>query len=471
VAAATGMQELTNVSWTVTSDDGSATHQLVLQAQAGQADGSATFTGVWDPANADGGLAVTGTLAYDAAGNIHLTFSAADGSSFDGTVTGAAGAYHLDGTLTPSDGSAPVHLAGDQVQALPAAAMQDLTGVSFTMTSLDNGTTHQLLIQTQADQPDGTATFTGQWDAANPNGAKPVTGTLAYDANGNITITFSWDGANTGDHTFAGTISNLAGPYHIDGNVTVADGSGPGHVVGDQDQAQPVVVTPVADLTNVSFTVTSDDGTVTHQVVIQVQAAQADGSATFTGQMDPANAGGGLAVTGTLTYDAAGNIHLTFSAADGSTFDGTISGAAGAYHLDGTLTPGDGSSPVHLAGDQDQPQPVVANMMDLTGVSFAMTSLTKPGNTYSITIQTQTNQADGSATITGLWSNGSPATGTLQYDAAGNITITFNWDGVQKGDHTFVGTISNLAGPYQIEGTVYVDGVVGGPGQLTGDQM
>jgi hypothetical protein len=104
--------DLTNVSFTVLSDDGSVSHQLVIQSQVAQADGSATLSGVWDPANANGGQAVTGTLAYDAAGNFHLAFVAADGSSFDATISGPAGAYNLDGILTPADGSAPVHLAG-----------------------------------------------------------------------------------------------------------------------------------------------------------------------------------------------------------------------------------------------------------------------------------------------------------------------------------------------------------------------
>jgi hypothetical protein len=239
-APAASVTDLTNVGFTVFSDDGSVSHQLVIQSQAAQVDGSATFTGIWDPATG-GGVAVTGTLAYDTLGNIHLTFVAADGSSFDSTVSGQPGTYHLDGILSPADGSAPVHLAGDQ------------------------------------DQP--------------PLVASP-----------------------------------------------------------------PVAAaTPVADLTNVSFTVISDDGTVSHQLVIQSEAAQADGSGTFTGIWDPANADGGQAVTGTLAYDAVGNIHLTFVAADGSSFD---SSQAGAYHLDGTLTPADGSAPVHLAGDQDQPPQV-----------------------------------------------------------------------------------------------------------------
>jgi hypothetical protein len=114
--------------------------------------------------------------------------------------------------------------------------------------------------------------------------------------------------------------------------------------------------------------------------------------------------------------------------------------------------------------------PPVADMVDLTGVSFDMTSPTKPGSTYQLAILAQTNLADGTATFTGLW-GGTAGTGTLAYDAAGNITITFSWDGAVKGDHVFQGTISNLAGPYHIDGTVFVNGAIGGPGNVSGDRV
>jgi hypothetical protein len=59
------------------------------------------------------------------------------------------------------------------------------------------------------------------------------------DANGNVHIVVSWNGNGTtpnptGDHVFEATITGNAGSFHIDGQVTVAGGGGPGHVVGDQ---------------------------------------------------------------------------------------------------------------------------------------------------------------------------------------------------------------------------------------------
>jgi hypothetical protein len=97
------------------------------------------------------------------------------------------------------------------------------------LTSLDNGTTHAVVIQSQADNGDGTATITGSWDG------QALTGTVQFDVYGNIHIVFQWGGSHGGpDHTFYGTISGgIIDPYSLDGMVTVL-GGGPGHCVGDQ---------------------------------------------------------------------------------------------------------------------------------------------------------------------------------------------------------------------------------------------
>jgi hypothetical protein len=417
--------DLTNVSFTVISDDGTVSHQLVIQSQVAQADGSATFNGVWDPAGAD--LAVTGTLTADPDGSIHLIFSAADGSNFDSVVSGQASAYHIDGTLTPGDGSAPVHLAGDQDQAQPAAVtpVADLTNISFALTD-DNSVAHQLQIQTQTANPDGSATFTGLWD-----GSEQVNGTLAYDASGNLQMTFA---GNT--DSLDGTVTTGAVGYHLDGILTSSDGSSV-HVAGDQAVAQ---INPVADFTNVQFALTDDNG-VAHQLQVQAQTGQPDGSALFSGTWD------GQTAAGTLAYDAAGNVHITFSAGSDS-LEGTITGTAGAYHLDGIITGSDGST-VHVAGDQAVAQ--INPVADFTNVNFAMVD--DSGTAHQLQIQTQTANPDGTATFTGVW-NGEVGTGTLAYDATGNIHITFS-----SADYTFDGTISGAAGAYQIDGTVALPGV------------
>ena len=116
--------------------------------------------------------------------------------------------------------------AVDRLQGdIPVAAyaVMDLTGLTFSLTSLDNGSTHWVVIQGQSDNGDGTATITGTWDG------QALTGTVQYDANGNIHIVFQWMGGHSGPvHTFYGTTDG----YSLDGMVNVLGGGGPGHCVG-----------------------------------------------------------------------------------------------------------------------------------------------------------------------------------------------------------------------------------------------
>jgi uncharacterized delta-60 repeat protein len=153
---------------------------------------------------------VANALAIDAHGRVVIAGSVAQASEFY-----AVGVF------------AVARLTGDT--PIDFGSVADLTGVGFSLTSLENGSTHPLAIDTQTDNGDGTATITGRWDG------KYLTGTVQYDADGNIHILFSWMGGPGGNvpHTFYGTISGDVGAYHIDGMVIVS-GGGPGHCVGDQ---------------------------------------------------------------------------------------------------------------------------------------------------------------------------------------------------------------------------------------------
>jgi uncharacterized delta-60 repeat protein len=165
---------------------------------------------------------------FGLSGRQYVTFSDLTGGNND---TGAAVAIDPRGNVvlagTADAAFAVTRLVGDDQANLGNVA--DLTGVGFSLTSLDNGTSHTVVIQMELYNADGTATIWGTWDD------QAITGTVQYDADGNIHIIFSWLGANGGlDHTFYGTVSGVAGAYHIDGMVTVLGGGGPGHCVGDE---------------------------------------------------------------------------------------------------------------------------------------------------------------------------------------------------------------------------------------------
>jgi hypothetical protein len=349
------------------------------------------------------------------------------------------------GALLPPPVGSGTPTAGPSAAAV--APMADLTNVAFSLTSLDTGETHQLLILTQtgdsavsaqapgavqdpAVRPEspGAAqagvTFTAVWD---PNGDDlQATGTLSYDAAGNVQIQFSWVSPQDGTlHAFAGAVTGAAGSYHIEGTTYVRSTGESHDMVGDQRV--------VADFTNVTFAMTDDNGTA-HQLLIQAQSPQADGSATFTGICD------GQFGNGSIFYDAAGTLHLWFVGEDSSTVDSIISGDAGAYQFAGNLTSPDGTT-IHATGVQTAAQ--VASVADFTNASFALSE--ENGTAHQLQITDQTAQPNGTATFNGAW-DGQSVTGTLVYDAAGNVNMLFSGD-----SGTWDATIAGSPGAYQIE--------------------
>ena len=105
VARANPVTDFSNVTFALSDANGTA-HQLQITDQTGQPNGTATFNGVWD------GQSVTGTLAYDATGNIHMTFSA-DNGTYDTMIAGNPGAFQIAGNFTVGDTLVPV--TGSQI--------------------------------------------------------------------------------------------------------------------------------------------------------------------------------------------------------------------------------------------------------------------------------------------------------------------------------------------------------------------
>jgi hypothetical protein len=214
--------DMTGDKFVMQSQTNGTVHTLVIQSQSFNGDGSANFTGTWD-----GGAAVAdGHLEYGL-GGVHVTFTWGNGShSFDGVISGSEGSYHIDGQVTVTGGGGPGHVVGNE-NLIP-----NLTGLTFDMKSLDNGTSHTLAIQSETFNADGSASFTGLWDG----GAVVSGGSMWHDASTHIE--FNW---GNGTHSFDGHITFGVGTsplprflfgWTIDGQVTVQGGGGPGHVTG-----------------------------------------------------------------------------------------------------------------------------------------------------------------------------------------------------------------------------------------------
>jgi hypothetical protein len=103
------------------SDSAYSVYDLVITGETWSADGSATFTATWQGDGHLNTFAGTGSLRYDAQGNISISFSWQNGAgqnSLQGTITRVSNGgpisqayvygyhYHLEGTVTPADSPA-----------------------------------------------------------------------------------------------------------------------------------------------------------------------------------------------------------------------------------------------------------------------------------------------------------------------------------------------------------------------------
>jgi hypothetical protein len=156
----------------------------------------------------------------------------------------------LEGRALPS--VSPI-LSVAQVQMSQAAYhpivvdVANLQGYSFYLISSNGKPAHDLVIQTEAYNPNGSATITGTWTGENPAGSgnpNPITGTLSFAANGSLVLSFLWTNGQGSQNSFTGTITTVqttpasaATPYgihyYLEGTVTSpTPGDGPGQVSG-----------------------------------------------------------------------------------------------------------------------------------------------------------------------------------------------------------------------------------------------
>lgn len=169
----------------------------------------------------------------------------------------------LEGRDLPS--VSPILSVAAQTQMAQVAYQQavvqvpNLQGYSFHLVSSNGKPAHDLVIQSETYNADGSASFTGTWSGDGPNGSgtpKAISnGTIKYDASGNIILSFSWTNGSGGQNSFSGdlTRNNSRWPaaaaaayfgvtYHLDGNVTTATpGDGPGHISGDSQAPIPML--------------------------------------------------------------------------------------------------------------------------------------------------------------------------------------------------------------------------------------
>jgi hypothetical protein len=188
-----------------------------------------------------------------------------------------------------------------------APTVADLTGVHFSLTAAEDGSTHDLIIQTETLQPDGTAQITGLWDG------QPASGTLANNGDGTIAISFG-PSANDG---IDGTISGTPGQYAIFGINRADQGGIAPELNGNQVAlaAQTITFDALADATYgdapITLNATADSGLPVSYQVLSGPATIQDNILTITGAgvvtVEASQAGDGV------NFDAATPVDQSFT--------------------------------------------------------------------------------------------------------------------------------------------------------------
>ncbi|NNC80195.1 MAG: hypothetical protein HKN94_08595, partial [Acidimicrobiales bacterium] len=445
------------------ADQTNAENDVVAIAPTGSdPDGDAL---IWSATGLPDGLtidpttgAITGTLTYDAAGTTTVTITATDGTdptstSFDwtvnntnrppivGVITDQTDAEADVISLTPTGSDPDGDTLTWSATGLPDGLTIDpVTGeISGTLTYDAAGTTTVTVTATDDGTPNLADTQTFTWTVTNTNRA-PIVGAIADQTtaeNDVISLTptgsdpdgdaITWsatglpDGLTINPTTgeISGTLSfTSAGTTTV--TITATDGTDPTSTSFDwttTNTNRPPVVTPITDQTNAEADIVS----------VTPTGSDPDGDAitwSATGlpdglTIDPATG----AITGTLTYDAAGTTTVTITATDPGTLDDSTT-------FDWTVTNTNRAPIVGVITDRTNAETdsIILNPIgsDPDGDALAWSATGLPDG---LTIDPVTG-----ATI-----------GTLTYDAAGTttVTITATDSGLLDDSTTFDWTITN----------------------------
>jgi hypothetical protein len=365
---ATQVADLTGVHFSLNAEG--STHDLLIQTQTDNGDGTAAISGLWD------GQAATGTLVANTDGTLGIGFGPSANKGLDGTISGKPGQYTLSGVMRGQQGIVAMVISGNQV--VPAT-------------------------QTIAFGALANATY----------GDGPIT--LAATASSNLPVTYQV----------------LSGPAIVQGNVLTITGAGTVTIEASQagDGVNFAAATPI----DRSFTVNKAVLTVT-----------ANNLARVYGQTDPV-------FTASISGFVKGDTLATSGVTGGATFSSSDSATSpvGSY----AITPALGSLAAanynfrFVAGTLTVKQAATTVALKASGNH---TGIVAPGQvvTFTATVSTASPGA-GLPTGTVTFMDGATVLGTATLNngvatfqtaklAAGNHAIT----AVYGGDGNFTGSAS-----------------------------
>jgi hypothetical protein len=392
------------VTTTVTRTADNATTTITGQATVGEADVlSLTGSNISGTAGQPLSNVQVATFTDPYAGNVAPDFVATidwgDGTTTLGAVSGAGGAFTVDGSHTYATGGTDqlkVKVADDGFGSATASG-------TATATIITRALAGQMVLNAATE---GTA-------LPSTTVAATFTDTVGSDVAGDFTATIVWgDGVTT-----SGTVVGSAGSFSVEGGHTYADEGGDPASVTLVHTADQVQATASGTVAVAEGDVLTPAGTTN---VATVNQAFSGAVATFSD---------------TDTANGAGDFLATIAWGDGTTTAGTVVGANGAFTVDGSHTYATGGQfTVQVQGADDSPGTA----------TFAATS--------TIAVRALAGQMALSAATEGTALPNTTAvatfTDTIGSDAAGDFTATINWgDGV-----TTTGTVVGSAGSFTVEG-------------------
>jgi len=347
----------------------------------------------------------------------------ADGSDFTATIDWGDGTGPTLGTFSGSGGSFTVD--GSHTYANPGSDTVTVSVADSTGTASASGTSTATI---------AARTLTGQMvlTAATEAAALPAntvvatfSDSISSDMAGDFTATVDWGDGNT----TAGTVVGSNGSFTVEG----------GHAYADEG-SDPAVVT---------LTHTADNAQATASGSVAVAEADSlTGQGTSIGPETNQPFSGTVATfTDTDTANVAGDFAASIAWGDGTTTAGTVSGANGAFIVNGSHTytmPGQDTVLVTLADDAPgtatATATTTATVRTFTGqmVLKAATEAKALANTTSVATFTDSDTADTASSFTATinWGDGVTTAGTV-IGSHGSFTV--------EGGHTYADEGSDAA--------------------------
>jgi hypothetical protein len=391
------------VTTTVIRTADSASAAMTGQATVAEADalsltGSNVSGTAGQPLNNVQVATFTDTYAGNVAADFVATIDWGDGTTTVGTVSGASGAFTVDGSHTYATGGTDtinVSVADDVFGSATAAGTATATIITRALAG------HMVLNAAT----EGTA-------LPNNTVAATFTDSVGTDMAGDFTAMINWgDGITT-----SGTVIGSAGSFTVEGGHTYADeGSDPASVtlIHTADQVQATAGGTVA--------VAEGDVLTPH-------------AATIAATVNHAFSGAVATFSDTDTANGAGDFAATINWGDGSTTTGTVVGSAGSFTVDGSHTYATaGQFTVHVQGADDSPGTA----------TFAATSTAKVSFPGQMVLNAATEGKNlPNKTPVATFTDNTPG------DTANSFTATINWgDGT-----TTAGTVEGSGGMFTVDG-------------------